>query len=38
MTNKLERIQYSGDKTAREIMGILHKKFDEIIKGELNDR
>lgn len=34
----MERIQYSGDKTAHDIMGILHKKFDEIIKGELNDR
>lgn len=34
----MERIQYSVDKTAYDIMGILHKKFDEIIKGELNDR
>lgn len=34
----MERVQYSGDKTARDIMGILHKKFDEIIKGELDDR
>ena len=34
----MERIQYSDDKTARDILGILSKKFDEIIKGELNDK
>ena len=34
----MEQIQCSGDKTAHDIIGILHKKFDEIIKGELNDR
>lgn len=34
----MERVQYSEDKTAHDILGILHKKFDEIIKGELNDK